>query len=265
MSFFKKLLNLFTKFYIPTCIKNHTFFLKKIKDGSLIIDLGMNKGEFSKTICNFKKNLYITGVELNTDLMSGLNKFNNFYIKNLVIAGHSGKIKFYEVEHSTRKEYFGKIYTIILDEKWKIKKEFETKCISLNEFISESMKVAKIDKVDLIKLDIEGAEINALNSLDEDTLNKIKQITLEFHGFMFASQTQQVTKLTKKLKEYFYIFDFSLSEPLRDCLFINKSYLNFFEYLLYTFLTSKFFKALVNKRTGIFRVFLHLYRNYQNS
>ena len=120
------------------------------------------------------------------------------------------------------------------------------------------MKVSNVNKVDLIKLDIEGAEIDALNSLDKNILKKIKQITLEFHGFMFPSKTHDIARLIKNLREHFYFFDFSLNEPLRDCIFIKKSYLNFVEYSFYTFLTSKFFKFLVNKRVGVFKIFLYL-------
>ena len=45
---FKKFFYFIFKFYIPDCIKGHTFFLKKIREGDIIIDVGSNQGEFKK-------------------------------------------------------------------------------------------------------------------------------------------------------------------------------------------------------------------------
>ena len=51
----KKLFYIILRFYIPDCIKGHTFFLKKIKANDLVVDLGSNKGEFRSLFLSKKK------------------------------------------------------------------------------------------------------------------------------------------------------------------------------------------------------------------
>ena len=42
----------------------------------------------------------------------------------------------------------------------------------------------KLEEIDLLKLDVEGAEFELLMSEPIQTLQKVKQITVEFHDFM---------------------------------------------------------------------------------
>ena len=68
----------------------------------------------------------------------------------------------------------------------------------------------KYDNI-FLNMDIEGAEWEWLNELDEKYLNKCKQITLEFHGLCFRYDkewkipTEKQFKCFKKLKNTHYI------------------------------------------------------------
>ena len=79
------------------------------------------------------------------------------------------------------------------------------------------------DSVDLIKMDIEGAEVQVLDSLGPDILDHVKQVAIEFHsapvfGFDVHDQVEECLKRARKLG--FYVIDFSY--PLRrDVLLIN--------------------------------------------
>ena len=51
-------------------------------------------------------------------------------------------------------------------------------------------KKYNIDKVSILKLNIEGAEYSLLNSMDVDDYNKIDQIAVGFHDWLYPNQTE---------------------------------------------------------------------------
>ncbi|CAN5708937.1 hypothetical protein BH09PLA1_BH09PLA1_20420 [soil metagenome] len=76
----------------------------------------------------------------------------------------------------------------------------------------------KIDQINLLKVDIEGAELPMLRSLSSQTLDKIDQITIEFHDFTGAMTRQDVNQTVKRLESAgFRSIKFSVSN--KDWLF----------------------------------------------
>lgn len=79
------------------------------------------------------------------------------------------------------------------------------------------------DYVDLVKMDIEGAEVDVLNSVDATLLNRIGQLAVEFHGdstFRFGLGPQ-VEQCLKRLQDAgFIIVDFTYPRRI-DVLLIN--------------------------------------------
>jgi FkbM family methyltransferase len=64
--------------------------------------------------------------------------------------------------------------------------------ITLETFLNTQ----RIELVDLLKIDIEGAEEAVFNSTRDATLCNIKQITIEFHDFVPGCiSSEEVTKL----------------------------------------------------------------------
>ena len=263
----KKLKNFFyiiLRFYIPDCIKGHSFFLKKIKDNDLILDLGSNKGEFEKIFFSKKKNVYFSSIEFDENLNKEekINK-NNFTV-NKILSGHDGVESIKLIQSKKNPKYFGKVWSIVEDKDWDIVEKKSYESISLKSFLNLSKKKFDVKKIGLIKLDIEGAEIKALRSLDNEDLVDIDQLTLEFHDFMFHTQKKETEDLIEHFKSQgFYFFDFSLKEKRRDVLLIKENKLNFFEKFFCNFFTSAKIKKYLNNQNNLFRGYLLLfYRNY---
>ena len=57
-----------------------------------------------------------------------------------------------------------------------------------------------LDRVHLLKVDIEGAELAMFDSADDETLLRLDQITVEFHDFMDPEQTVEVKKIIARLR-----------------------------------------------------------------
>ena len=84
------------------------------------------------------------------------------------------------------------------------------------------MREAGITAIDLLKLDIEGAEVAVLKNLPGECLERIKQITVEFHDFEFTEHGKELPIIDELLKEKgFAKIKFSVRSNM-DVLYINR-------------------------------------------
>lgn len=154
-------------------IKEHTLFDDKFGESITIIDLGACRGEFSDGMSdhyNVKKAILIEAVPNN---FNHIGRRENYSIYNRAISTVSNnKVIFYEdlkspYNGSFLTNYFGGV-------------AHEIPTVTIEELMTEH----SLDFVDILKVDIEGAEYEILYNLDEEILNKIGQITVEFHDFL---------------------------------------------------------------------------------
>jgi FkbM family methyltransferase len=91
-----------------------------------------------------------------------------------------------------------------------------------------AMSMANVNNIDLLKLDIEGTEVEVLNSITQETADRISQISVEFHSApeFDLSIDHDVPKTIEYLKDIGYIFlDFS-RKSRRNCLFLNRNHVD---------------------------------------
>lgn len=115
------------------------------------------------------------------------------------------------------------------------------------------MACAGIETIDLLKIDIEGAEVDLFEAASDGLLSNITQITVEFHDFVQGViSTRQVEEIKERLQGLgFYAIKFSRSLNT-DVLFINRklSHLSRAEYW--------YIKYIVKYTRGIARIFQKL-------
>ena len=139
-SYLKFFLEHLTKFYIPTCIKGHSFLLHKLNNNPLILDIGMNKGEFSKIIKRENNKINISGIELDKDLTNQLINQEGIEVINKAVTGHDGYTEIFRINHKNNYEYYGELWSIINDSTWDVKETEIVECISLNSFIENTKR-----------------------------------------------------------------------------------------------------------------------------
>lgn len=87
--------------------------------------------------------------------------------------------------------------------------------------IAELRRRTRTAKVDLLKLDIEGAEIDLFAQSSDEELQAYPQITLEFHDWLYASQVANVIDVLERMRRIgFWVIPFSLDHS--DVLFLNR-------------------------------------------
>ncbi|MEG3960355.1 FkbM family methyltransferase [Microcoleus sp. herbarium2] len=197
-------------------LKTHTIYSKILDSDSLVIDLGANVGQFSEAITR-EFNCRCYAIEAVHSVYSQIP--HNGLIKkfNYAISDRNEPLTIYtsdNLECNSISQEAASIYGL--------QGEISVDGITLETFLNNQ----RIELVDLLKIDIEGAEEAVFNSTRDATLCNVKQITIEFHDFLPGSiSSEEVNKITNRLKRLGFIcIPFSYLFPDMDTcdfLFIN--------------------------------------------
>ena len=223
-------------------------FVNLLDSQSIILDLGANKGEFS-TVLSRKFGCKCFAVEADPSLYADIPKNTLINKSNYIISDKSGQQKFYISR-------WGEASSVhqSMAERHGIKDELIVNALTLEDFLS----LMNINNIDLLKIDIEGGEKGVFDSTKDNTLKKIRQITIEFHDFVGIPNESDVKKIIKRLKKLgFIVMRFSRPSHLfEDVLFVNahlcrlaavdRLYLNLFECFL---LRIRHFLIYIQKRS----------------
>lgn len=190
----------------------------KGKKDKIVFDVGANEGFYTFRMKENNPNLKIMAIEPVPSTFNLLkknvnsNKLKNVILKNLALTKEKGKIIFEIVPEATM--------IASLDIAMQKRPWLDTKRIKKITVASTTLKdlcnKLKIDHIDILKLDVEGSELEILKS-SKDFLPNIKKIVIEWHS----------EKLKKGCKDFLKENGFKLlHEEKKNCgdlYFINKS------------------------------------------
>lgn len=143
--------------------------IKKINEGDIVVDLGGNVGIFnrwaysqgaSKVISFEPDKRYFKLLSLNSDRRS--------ILFNAAMSNKIGKLKIHESEHLGGSNIFGEKNG---------KKSYDVRSYSLNHLFETGL----IDRIDFLKVDVEGAEILVFDGISDENLRRVKNIAMEYH------------------------------------------------------------------------------------
>jgi len=160
--------------------KDHNMIPNFLSKSDLtIIDLGANEGFYTLKAKELSPKSKIISVEPNPYAFRTLksnvkyNRLKNVITVNKAVTSKNGKITF-EIVKGKSTVGSTKVY-----EKYRIAYEIEK--IRINSITLECLcKKFKIDKIDLLKMDVEGSELDILKS-SEKILSKVKKAIIEYH------------------------------------------------------------------------------------
>lgn len=215
-------------------IRGHHFHTKFINENSNVIDLGSHLGQFSEQVSSqFKCKCF--AVEALPGLFKRIQE-NEFIRKFNYAISIDDKPVTFNISDNLEANHVGKLSS-------DSNENIAVQGITFKSFV----KKCNIQNIDLLKVDIEGSEVDLFNSLEDEELKKIKQITIEFHDFVFPIE-KEVDLIIKRLSNLgFYPINFSLRTK-EDFLFINRKLCNFHfsEYL--------FTKYIIKTTEGFIRI-----------
>ena len=188
-------------------IREHTILRRELSRNGTVIDLGMNDGRFAREI-QAKFGCKVIGVEPNPTLAASIGTSEYVSCRNLAISGEAGTAKF-RIDDDNEASH-------IVSGDAMSEKVIEVPCIPLRTYLAEN----NVTSADLLKIDIEGAELQIFEGEDFDVLRNMRQISVEFHAFVHPEQRARVKNIISRMRKIgFYSIDFSAT--WKDVLFIN--------------------------------------------
>jgi len=149
------------------------------KNDLTIIDLGANEGFYTLKAKEKAPKSKIIAVEPNPNAFKllkknvGTNKLKDVIVVNEAVTSKSGKITFEIVKGATT------IGALKIYKKYRDRKRLRK--VIVNSITLEKLcKKYKINKIDLLKIDVEGSEFDILKS-SKNILPKMKKVVIEYH------------------------------------------------------------------------------------
>lgn len=190
-------------------VRDHHFYANLINSESVVIDLGSHLGQFSSEVSEiFGCQCY--AVEALPSLYKQIVETPLLKKFNYAISLEDKPVELC-ITDNPEGNHIDRGSGVNVLEKIKIEG------ITFESFIESQ----NIETVDLLKVDIEGAEIDLFTSLSDQNLKNIKQITVEFHDFKF-SMLEEVEAIKNRLKSLNFACIIYSRVHHGDVLFINK-------------------------------------------
>jgi len=192
-------------------ICNHTFLPRLINADSLVLDLGANRGEFSHGIIE-RFRCRVVSAEPIGELCDQIRRHPLLELHTIAVGGRNQNVSMNVVSgRSERASVLGPVTT--------------EGCLTTRSIpmitLKEFRRLASADQVDLLKVDIEGAEIDLFRACDDDELRGVMQITVEFHDFIYRDLHDSVLQIRNRMADIgFWVLPFSLDNS--DILFVNR-------------------------------------------
>jgi len=195
-------------------IRGHWIFVQDLNSNSIVIDLGANKGGFSKLIQEkFKSKCY--AIEANKNLFDKI-KTEIPLAFNYAISSFDGPLEFYISKNDEAS-------SIIRDfeNEWGFETKIQVEGVTFKNLLKKLE--LKNKEIEIVKVDIEGAELNFIESLTIEDVKNVKQISIEFHDWLNKSLHERTINAIKKLESLGFT---SYGDYNIELLFINKKLVN---------------------------------------
>lgn len=187
--------------------------VKKLSDKSdisrkYIIDCGFNEGVVAEKLLCELNGFSLRGFEVQQDLFEFAERLKKKYIDRDIdvifsaVSNATGTIKYFEPE-SWGKNYKGS--TTVVENKRAMGRGYLnpkfTPAINFGEWISENFRM---NDFLFVKMDIEGAEYDVLNSIMNDgSIDLIDVLAVEWHADKFEEpQSTKYREIEKRIKAY---------------------------------------------------------------
>ncbi len=201
-------------------IETHTILPDIISPGSVVLDCGANVGRFSlEMIRRFGCLCY--AIEAAPDTFIKIPTTTNLHRYNFALCATNKLITMSIDADTTRssiKANLKKNSTVTVQGRL------------LGEFLTRELAGRTVD---IIKMDIEGAEIEVIASLDDDVIKRVGQWTIEFHDFISMMSVSDVERCVGRIAELgFRELFWSKSRNNADVLLVNKNRFPFRRYII---------------------------------
>jgi FkbM family methyltransferase len=194
-------------------IADHSFLAAPITPASIVVDLGVNMGAFAMAMIE-AYGCAVVGAEPVPQLFAALPAVDGLAVERLAITADGGPTTLYLNQATCATIHEGLSQSDA--------PSVEVEGITLAGLLDRHL----LERVPLVKVDIEGAEIAMIESATLATLKRVDQFTIEFHDFLDPGLAGAVRRARQRLRSAGFV-DFKLSRDNSDVLFVNRSRIPF--------------------------------------
>lgn len=191
----------------------HSFLAAPITADSVVIDLGVNHGEFATSIIE-RFGCRVVGVEPVAELRRVVPPDPRLTVEPLAITGDGRPVTLF-VNHTT-------CATIDTNLTQSGAPSVAVQSTTLAELLDRH----HIEQAALIKVDIEGAELEMIEAADDATLRRADQMTIEFHEFLDPRLAAPTRRARQRMRAAGFA-ELAMSRDTSDVLFVNSQRLAF--------------------------------------
>ena len=213
-------------------IKINEIYFKLLKGKICIFDVGANTGQSIDRFNNALNNPIIHSFEPVPEcfekLVQKYYNYNNVILNNFAAGNKNIKKKFYVNKLSYNSSFLKSNLNYHQKKFYKKEKNIIVQSITLDKYIKDK----KINKIDILKIDTQGYELNILKGLTNSLKNKIKFVELEItveDSYLNNPKFYEIDKYLNqnnfklfKIEDMFYD-NKKLNIRFFDAVYINKS------------------------------------------
>jgi FkbM family methyltransferase len=191
-------------------IETHSIVPDLVRSGGVVVDCGANLGAFSvEMIRRFACRCY--GFESSPSVFRRMARHDNLYARNLAICGSDRTVELTVDDDITRSTI---IPTVRSDAS-----RVEVEGRHLGRLLLE----LGISEIEVLKMDIEGAEVEVIDSLPDKFFHKVGQLTIEFHDALgYSSRKEVVDRINRIINIGFLELYWSRCRNTGDVLLVNQ-------------------------------------------
>ncbi|MGA7129191.1 MAG: FkbM family methyltransferase [Chthoniobacterales bacterium] len=187
----------------------HSVMVDSLNPSSTVLDLGANLGHFALAIVD-RFHCQAFCVEPDPRVYPTLKSNPKVSAINVAVTTRSGPARFYLAQNWECSSLIPPTACETID-------EIECQAVTLETVLA----LIGVEHLDVLKMDIEGLELELLTSLGQPILDRINQLTVEFHESMGMGTVKQVLETIDYLESFGFaavrgsFFDYS------DVLFLH--------------------------------------------
>jgi FkbM family methyltransferase len=177
-------------------ISQHTFLRDFVVAQSVVVDLGANEGEFCTVIAR-RYGCRVFAAEPTPHLYEALrNASPRVTLFPVALGGSDGSATF---RFDPGKSKSGSLLAHRVTESV-LSNPVSTKCAQVDVWSLKGLfERTGLLSVDLLKVDIEGAELDLFESASSDCLLRCRQIAVEFHDYWYPELSERTEAVKRKL------------------------------------------------------------------
>ncbi|MBT6094329.1 MAG: FkbM family methyltransferase [Rhodospirillaceae bacterium] len=227
-------------------IHEHTFYLPALGPGSVVLDLGAASGGFAAEVSRLK-GCTCHCAEASPGMLDSMIETEGVHHHHAAIGGAVGPMRM-----AVGGREFGRFWvrTTNGEDAGEGNDEIEVPGETLGSFMAR----CDVERADLVKVDIEGAEFDMFDAASDDTLSAIGQFSVEFHDFLDPALTPKVKAVIARLENLGFETIVMTRHAHGDVVFLNRAMLQIEAWQLFYMRTAikygRGVRRLLSRRLG---------------